>query len=287
MARFRIRFLLQEIDLAPGEWKVGRAASCQLTLDDPLVSREHAKIVVREELATIEDLSSRNGVRVNGRVVEGVHELSDGDRIRIGTQQIVWRSFREREEKDRSSTGFMIHCARCGLPFSTEAVSCPNCGHGKKDELFEDVENETTSTSQNAWNLELLVETIRRAQDLGRNQEIEKLLVRAREEVQLASEPMDRRRLDQLADAAVRFGVDCKRLEWAQWALALYAQYGMVPRPEVGKRLSILPETERSSLIPMVQKVVDSLPPTLSRDGVDRMTIQALQELVQGVGVSR
>ena len=278
LARFRIRFLLHEIDLPPGELIIGRAASCQVTLDDPLVSRNHARLLIGPEDASLEDLGSRNGVRVNGRAIEGTVSLADGDRIRIGTQQMVLRRIEENAVNNRRSTGFMIHCAQCGLPYSTDAKWCPNCGDGEGA-----ASEEPTNTAQSAWNLELLVETMRRAQDLGRSQDLERLLVRAREEMQQAHEVVDRRRLDQLADTAVRFAVDSGDLEWARWALRLYAEHGMVPRPEVGKRLSLLPAHERTTLAPAVDQMVRSIRPQSGGDGSDEESIRTLRNLIRGV----
>jgi pSer/pThr/pTyr-binding forkhead associated (FHA) protein len=70
LARFRLRFLLQEIDLPQGDTVIGRSASCQVTIEDPLVSREHARIRISGERATIEDLGSRNGVQVGGNSLQ-------------------------------------------------------------------------------------------------------------------------------------------------------------------------------------------------------------------------
>ncbi|MDB5216784.1 MAG: hypothetical protein JWO86_4711, partial [Myxococcaceae bacterium] len=40
--RFRLRYLQHDLELNEGTFAVGRNASCQLSLDDPLVSRRHA-----------------------------------------------------------------------------------------------------------------------------------------------------------------------------------------------------------------------------------------------------
>ena len=58
MARYRLRFLLQEFDLPRGATILGRSSDCHVTIEDPLVSRQHARIMVRGEEATLEDLGS-------------------------------------------------------------------------------------------------------------------------------------------------------------------------------------------------------------------------------------
>ena len=40
--RFRLRYLQHDLELNEGTFAVGRNVSCQLSLDDPLVSRRHA-----------------------------------------------------------------------------------------------------------------------------------------------------------------------------------------------------------------------------------------------------
>ena len=64
--RFRLRYMNHDLELNEGEFVVGRNASCQLSLDDPLVSRRHATFIVHADAVTVEDLGSRNGVSVNG-----------------------------------------------------------------------------------------------------------------------------------------------------------------------------------------------------------------------------
>jgi predicted component of type VI protein secretion system len=87
--RFRLRYLHHDLELTEGPFVIGRSAGCQLSLDDPLVSRRHAILVVGENGVTIEDDQSRNGVTVNGLRVSEKMALSPGDRIVIGSQELV------------------------------------------------------------------------------------------------------------------------------------------------------------------------------------------------------
>lgn len=85
----RLSYQGKDILLVPGRYLVGRSASCHVVLDDPLVSRRHARIEITAERATIEDLGSINGVFVNGRRVgDGPRALADRDRIDIGNAQL-------------------------------------------------------------------------------------------------------------------------------------------------------------------------------------------------------
>lgn len=62
---------------------VGRSADNSIVLEDPLVSRHHARLVRRGECYEVSDLSSRNGVQVNGAPVTTTL-MAPGDRLSIG-----------------------------------------------------------------------------------------------------------------------------------------------------------------------------------------------------------
>ncbi|HSN99621.1 MAG TPA: FHA domain-containing protein [Candidatus Nanopelagicales bacterium] len=84
----RLRYLAHDLEVPFGEFVIGRSAECQLSLDDPLVSRRHGLLTVSDAGVTVEDLGSRNGVFVNGVRITGKRPLSDGDRITIGSQEM-------------------------------------------------------------------------------------------------------------------------------------------------------------------------------------------------------
>lgn len=86
---YLLRYQDRELDLTEGEFLIGRSSNCQFSLDDPLVSRSHATLLVRSNGVSIRDLGSRNGVRINGERIEGTRELADGDAIAIGSQQLT------------------------------------------------------------------------------------------------------------------------------------------------------------------------------------------------------
>ncbi len=87
--RFRLRYLHHDLELFEGQFVVGRSATCQLSLDDALVSRRHAMLVVSKDGVTVEDLESRNGVVVNGQRIASRVPVKPGDKIVIGSQELV------------------------------------------------------------------------------------------------------------------------------------------------------------------------------------------------------
>jgi hypothetical protein len=76
--------------VAPGGAVLGRSRECDILLEDAGVSRRHAQILPGADGWTIEDLGSTNGVRVNDRPLQGVHALRHGDRIEIGSTEILF-----------------------------------------------------------------------------------------------------------------------------------------------------------------------------------------------------
>jgi hypothetical protein len=85
-ARVSLRFSDHEVELSGGDTILGRGPKSTVVLDDPLVSRTHAKIAIVDGRVTIEDLGSANGVLVNGAPVDKQLLLVNGDRVVVGHQ---------------------------------------------------------------------------------------------------------------------------------------------------------------------------------------------------------
>ncbi|SRR5436190_7808462 len=79
------------------ETTIGRSKDCDIQLADPNVSRKHAE--VRQEGAAYWaiDLDSTNGMEVNGRRQKRA-KLRQGDRITLGSTDLVFRRETEAEE---------------------------------------------------------------------------------------------------------------------------------------------------------------------------------------------
>ncbi len=74
----------------PGGGTVGRSRDCDVVLVDAGLSRRHAELRPGPDGWTVEDLGSTNGVRVNGAPVRGVQPLRSGDRVELGSTEIVF-----------------------------------------------------------------------------------------------------------------------------------------------------------------------------------------------------
>ena len=66
------------------EASIGRAAGCQITLDDTYVSQLHARVFTNEGQWFVEDLGSTNGTWLNRQKVAGPMVLRRGDRLQVG-----------------------------------------------------------------------------------------------------------------------------------------------------------------------------------------------------------
>jgi hypothetical protein len=71
--------------VGPAGATLGRSRQCDVTVDDPNVSRTHAEVRPRGGSWVLSDLGSTNGSRLNGHNVEGAEVLKPGDEIELGT----------------------------------------------------------------------------------------------------------------------------------------------------------------------------------------------------------
>lgn len=88
---------------------IGRASTTDVKLDDLLVSRHHAKISRAEGRFFIEDLSSQNGVFLNGERVTAPQFLTHGSKVCIGPYTLI---FEDTEDDDEPIQ-----------PFRTDSIS--------------------------------------------------------------------------------------------------------------------------------------------------------------------
>jgi pSer/pThr/pTyr-binding forkhead associated (FHA) protein len=75
------------ISVGVGTFVVGRAVGADVRLDDRQVSRSHARLVVDETSASIEDLQTVNGTLVNGKEVKARQPLRHGDTVQFGASE--------------------------------------------------------------------------------------------------------------------------------------------------------------------------------------------------------
>jgi hypothetical protein len=76
--------------VGPAGATLGRSRKCDIVVDDPNVSREHAEVRPRGGSWVLRDLGSTNGSSLNGRRIDGAEVLKPGDEIELGTATMTF-----------------------------------------------------------------------------------------------------------------------------------------------------------------------------------------------------
>jgi len=81
----------EEIPLHEGANLIGRDPACEIVIDAPDVSRQHARLLVHGDVITLEDLGSKNGTFLGTTPVTTPVEVRDTDDILIGRNPLRLR----------------------------------------------------------------------------------------------------------------------------------------------------------------------------------------------------
>lgn len=211
--RFRLRYLQHDLELNEGTFAVGRNASCQLSLDDPLVSRRHALFEVGAGGVSVEDLNSRNGVIVNGRRIDAKVSISVGDRILIGSQELTLLAARDPQNSGGVGVGKMT------LP--KMRVNTPSSGYPPV-QIEADPE---PSIVRRADQFKLLSGVAEKALAMGKAGEAERLLASALADVieaTRAGRPLPPTLVDQAAKFSAKLATATGKGGWADYVIELY-----------------------------------------------------------------
>ncbi|MCA9586952.1 MAG: FHA domain-containing protein [Myxococcales bacterium] len=210
--RFRLRYLQHDLELTEGTFAVGRNASCQLSLDDPLVSRRHALFEVSPHGVTVEDLESRNGVLVNGQRIETRMRLTVGDRILIGSQELTLLAARDAQVGGGGVGKMTLPKMRVTTPSSSYRPA--------------QVENDPEpSMVRRADQFKLLSGVAEKALAMGRAGEAERLLASALADVieaTRANRPLPPTLVDQAAKFSAKLATATGKGGWADYVVELY-----------------------------------------------------------------
>ena len=242
--RYRLRFHLQEVDLAGDEVVVGRGSMGHVTIDDPMLSRRHIRIDLSGAEPTLEDLHSRNGTQLNGRLLVGRATLKDGDRIRMGTQELVFLVPNTVKKNHRTTCG-LTFCAECAVPYPSTSAQCPHCGAAPTEE---GVSTSVRDVAASGWTFHLLSQVVDRAIDQGRLADAERMMSRGVSELEeqleegIAVEPC---RVLDVAECAARLGCALRSARWLDIGARLYGSASEPPSSEVLALVDRLPADAR------------------------------------------
>ena len=163
------------------------------------------------------------------------------------------------QSAQRRTTGFMTHCASCGIAVPAESPSCPACG---SSERIEPDQTLTEGDSERDWALELAAEAVGRALEKQSWQDVERLLLRARLHIEqrlAQGARIDPRPLHGVATAAFALAAATLELAWVRWALSLYSTLGQLPPAAVAQHLAGFPPAWLETLGPAVRRVVETV----------------------------
>jgi len=85
----------RHVALHQGENVIGRDPAADIWLDARGISRRHARIVVTDAQALLEDAGSKNGTWLKGSRIESAQMLTDGDEVRFGSVSMTFRVWSE------------------------------------------------------------------------------------------------------------------------------------------------------------------------------------------------
>lgn len=81
----------RDVRLGAGTTRIGSTRDCEIAIaGDTYISSRHAEIDFSEGAFRLHDLQSTNGTFLNGKKVREA-ELADGDRLRIGTTELIFK----------------------------------------------------------------------------------------------------------------------------------------------------------------------------------------------------
>ena len=102
------------VPLIRDEITIGRQEGNTIRLSEQNVSRRHARLVRRQGALLLEDLSSYNGIKLNGAVLSASAPLKDGDVILIGDYRMAIK-----EERPSSPLAVAGHAPATSAPASS------------------------------------------------------------------------------------------------------------------------------------------------------------------------
>jgi len=281
--RFRLRYLHHDLELIEGQFAVGRSAGCQLSLDDPLVSRRHALLVVSREGVTIEDLQSRNGVILNGQRIPGRTKVQAGDKIVIGSQELTLLEGRESAGRETASHQ-MGKRTLPKMPAAPELMAAERASSVPPSEqpMLGDPDAEPSMVRRaDAFNL--LGGVAEKALAMGRADEAERLLASPLADVVEASRA-GKRLSPWLVDMAARFAAKLATATakgaWADYVIELYdAQLRPCPAPVVDELYNAFRKVNAIDLVRLRGYVARMREKQASLGPAERFLLQRLEGL--------
>ena len=225
---FRLRHLDRDLSLTDGDFLVGRTDECDLPLEgDPSVSRRHAVFHVTSDEIIVEDLGSRNGVRLNGLRIIGRAKVRPGDKVQIGSQEVCVIATGD----DLATT-----LAAANAPTAQQLARVTLKRVADRGHEAEPIETKVTSLAEALGDdlggekkldaLRVLASVAEKALTMGRAEEAERILANPMGEVLAASRssrPLYPPLAEHAACVAAKLAAATGKGAWVDYAIELYA----------------------------------------------------------------
>jgi pSer/pThr/pTyr-binding forkhead associated (FHA) protein len=221
--RFRLRYLQHDLELAEGEFAIGRNATCQLSLDDPLVSRRHAVFSVAASEILLEDLASRNGVLVNGQKIEGRVRVKPGDKVLIGSQELTVL-----QVQDETSATLPMHPTGAMPKVTVSRNSAPSIEEDSVTRIAyatSDIREEL-SVVRRVDGFRVLASVAEKSLAMGRAEDAERVLASSLADViesSRAGKPVPPALAEHAARFAAKLATATQKGSWVDYAIEIYA----------------------------------------------------------------
>lgn len=237
MRRFRLRHQGTDIELTPGTFVVGRSSTCNLALDDALVSRRHAQFVIEPDAISVEDLGSRNGILVNGLKAEGRVTLKNLDRVTVGGSELILVELLDRNQMSATLAGTTMRDLSGGRDtMQLPALGATGSAPGRDDE--------GTAASM------LLVGLADKALALSRYDEAERVLVRVLDPMleKARAGGLTAAKLEEGTKYALRLAEGTRRQSWIDWIFDVHGAAGAtISAPHIDRLHEVVRKIRYSS----------------------------------------
>jgi predicted component of type VI protein secretion system len=281
--RFRLRYLHHDLELFEGQFVVGRSATCQLSLDDALVSRRHAMLVVSKDGVTVEDLESRNGVVVNGQRITSRVPVKPGDKIVIGSQELVLHKGAE-SSVGRDTGDIKKTLSAMAIPPEIEADrQSARAAERPNNSSLPPNDGDEPSVIRRADAFNLLGGVAEKALALGRAEDAERLLASALSEALEATRSGKRlsfEMVDQASRLAAKLATATAKGTWVDFVVELYqAQNRPCPAPVVDELYTAMRKVNGVDLVRLRAYLAALRAKQASLGPADRFLVQRIEGL--------
>ncbi len=116
----------QRLAGAGARCRIGRGLACDVILEDPYVAAEHALLTLNEDgRVHVQDLGTRNGVRVDGRLIDArVGQIAAQGELRIGRTRVRLRTAEALLAPERPFRRDVLRRHRTALAVSGSLLCC-------------------------------------------------------------------------------------------------------------------------------------------------------------------